>query len=46
MKVVSFNTNGIRSRQHQLAELQTRYQPDVIGIQETKVQDEDFPWPW
>ena len=43
MKVVSFNTNGIRTREHQLAKLQELYQPDVIGIQETKVQDEDFP---
>ncbi len=43
MKVVSFNTNGIRSREHQLAKLHELYQPDVIGIQETKAQDVDFP---
>jgi exodeoxyribonuclease-3 len=43
MKVVSFNTNGIRSREHQLRMVRDAYQPDVIGIQETKVQDEDFP---
>jgi len=43
MKVISFNTNSIRTRQHQLQALVEKHQPDVIGIQETKVQDEDFP---
>ena len=43
MKVISFNTNSIRMRQHQLEALVEKYQPDVIGIQETKVTDEDFP---
>lgn len=43
MKIVSFNTNGIRARPHQLQRLVECYQPDIIGIQETKVQDEDFP---
>jgi len=43
MRVVSFNTNGIRARFHQLERLVQDYQPDIIGIQETKVIDEDFP---
>ena len=43
MKVVSFNTNGIRVRQHQLEALIETYNPDVIGIQESKVQDSEFP---
>ncbi len=43
MKFVSFNTNGIRARAHQLEALRDTYQPDVIGIQETKAQDADFP---
>lgn len=43
MKVVSFNTNSIRTREHQLSRLRDLYQPDLIGIQETKVQDSDFP---
>lgn len=43
MKVVSFNTNGIRARQHQLEKLVETHNPDVIGIQETKVQDSEFP---
>ncbi|MDX1692660.1 MAG: exodeoxyribonuclease III [Ketobacteraceae bacterium] len=43
MKVVSFNVNGIRARQHQLRALVDAYQPDIIGLQETKVTDELFP---
>ena len=43
MKVVSFNVNSIRTRQHQLAAVVEKYQPEFIGIQETKVSDEDFP---
>jgi exodeoxyribonuclease-3 len=43
VKVVSFNTNGIRTRQHQLEALKQKYDPDIIGIQESKVQDIDFP---
>lgn len=43
MKVISFNTNSIRTRQHQLEAIVKTHQPDVIGIQETKVQDADFP---
>ncbi|GGO80762.1 exonuclease III [Marinobacterium nitratireducens] len=43
MKLVSFNTNGIRARLHQLEALIATQQPDVIGIQETKVSDGEFP---
>lgn len=43
MKLVSFNINGLRARPHQLAEVIERHQPDVIGLQETKVADEQFP---
>lgn len=43
MFVVSFNTNGIRARFHQLQALVDRHSPDVIGIQETKVHDDQFP---
>jgi len=43
MKLVSFNTNSIRTRQHQLEKLVEEHSPDIIGIQETKVQDADFP---
>jgi len=43
MKVISFNTNSIRTREHQLRALVDKHQPDVIGIQETKVDDDNFP---
>jgi len=42
-RVVSFNINGVRARPHQLEALRDRYDPDIIGLQETKVQDADFP---
>ncbi len=43
MKLISFNTNGLRARPHQIKALIEKHQPDVIGIQETKVHDEEFP---
>jgi exodeoxyribonuclease-3 len=43
MKIVSFNINGLRARPHQLAALIEKHQPDIIGLQETKVADEQFP---
>ena len=43
MKIVCFNINGLRARPHQLAALIEKHQPDVIGLQETKVADEQFP---
>ena len=43
MKLISFNINGLRARPHQLAELIAAHQPDVIGLQEIKVSDEQFP---
>lgn len=43
MKTVSFNINSIRSRLHQLEAVIERHQPDFIGLQETKVNDPDFP---
>jgi exodeoxyribonuclease-3 len=43
MKIVSFNINGLRARPHQLQALIDKHQPDVIGLQETKVSDEQFP---
>lgn len=43
MKIVSFNVNSIRMRLHQLEALIATQAPDVIGLQETKVQDHEFP---
>lgn len=43
MRLVSFNINGIRARLHQLQALIDTHAPDIIGLQETKVQDSEFP---
>lgn len=43
MKIVSFNTNSVRLRLHQLQALTDQIAPDIIGLQETKVQDHEFP---
>jgi len=43
MKIVSFNVNGLRSRMHQLEAVISAYSPDIIGLQEIKVRDEEFP---
>ena len=43
MKIVSFNINSIRARPHQLIHLRDTIDPDIIGIQETKVNDPEFP---
>jgi exodeoxyribonuclease-3 len=43
MKIISFNINSIRARPHQIIYLRDKIDPDVIGIQETKVNDPEFP---
>ncbi|MDO3379877.1 exodeoxyribonuclease III [Geoalkalibacter halelectricus] len=43
MKLVCFNVNGLRSRLHQLKAVIDKYEPEILGLQETKVQDADFP---
>ena len=43
MKLITFNINGIRARPHQIQALVETHQPALIGLQETKVQDSEFP---
>jgi exodeoxyribonuclease-3 len=43
MKLVSFNVNGIRARLHQVQAVIDQHAPDLIGVQESKVQDAEFP---
>lgn len=43
MKVISFNINSLRARIHQLEAIIDKHQPDVIGLQETKVHNDQFP---
>lgn len=41
--IMSFNINGVRARPHQLEAIRDLYSPDILGLQETKVQDSEFP---
>jgi exodeoxyribonuclease-3 len=43
MKCVTFNTNSIRARLPIVQAWLDRERPDVLLLQETKVQDKDFP---
>jgi len=43
MKIATFNANSIRSRMGVLTKWLGLHQPDILAIQETKVQDPDFP---
>ncbi len=43
MKVATFNTNSIRSRLGIILDWLEKQKPDVLCLQETKVQDADFP---
>ncbi len=45
-KIVSFNINGIRARPHQIEALKNAQDPDIIGLQEIKVADDQFPLEW
>ena len=44
MKIISFNINGLRARIHQLSALIDKHNPEIIGLQETKVHNEAFPF--
>jgi exodeoxyribonuclease-3 len=43
MKIVSWNVNSIRARLNSLQVLAEKYSPDVILLQETRVEDHLFP---
>jgi len=43
MKFATFNTNSVRVRLPVILDWIDREQPDILCIQETKVQDRDFP---
>lgn len=43
MIIATFNANSVRSRLPIMLKWLTEYQPDVLCVQETKVQDHDFP---
>ena len=43
MKIATYNVNSIRQRLSLVLEWITAHKPDVMCLQETKVQDQDFP---
>ncbi len=43
IKVVTFNTNSVRTRLPIILDWLNREQPDILCLQETKAQDKDFP---
>ena len=43
MKIATFNVNSLRKRLPVVLQWLERYQPDVLCLQETKVQDSEFP---
>lgn len=43
MRIATWNVNSIRSRQEHLLAWLDRSRPDVVGLQETKVPDGEFP---
>jgi exodeoxyribonuclease-3 len=43
MKIASFNVNSLRARLPLVIKWLTEHGPDVLCVQETKVQDADFP---
>ena len=45
IKIASFNANSIRSRAPVILKWLAESAPDILCIQETKVQDKDFPLP-
>ncbi|MFH0953400.1 MAG: exodeoxyribonuclease III [Verrucomicrobiota bacterium] len=43
MKIATFNCNSIRSRLDVILSWMEKHRPDVLCLQETKVQDSEFP---
>jgi exodeoxyribonuclease-3 len=43
LRIASYNINGINSRLHVLMRWLEEFQPDIVGLQELKCTDENFP---
>lgn len=44
MKIVSFNVNGVRARLHQIEAIKKNLKADIIGLQEVKATEDQFPF--
>ena len=43
-KIITWNVNSIRARHDRLLALLGRHEPDVLCLQELKLEEEKFPW--
>jgi exodeoxyribonuclease-3 len=43
VKIATFNAAGIRARQDLVVDWLAQHEPDVLAVQETKVEDAKFP---
>jgi exonuclease III len=43
LRIASYNINGVNSRLHVLTRWLEEFQPDIVGLQELKCTDEQFP---
>ena len=43
MKIVSFNVNGVRARQHQLEAIKNSLKANIVCLQEVKAMPDQFP---
>lgn len=46
MKLVSWNVNSLRARAEHVERVVAKWQPDVLCLQETKIEDAAFPHDW
>jgi exodeoxyribonuclease-3 len=44
MRIITWNVNSIRARHDRLLGVLARHAPDVLCLQELKVEDDAFPW--
>lgn len=44
MRIVTWNVNSVRARHDRLLALLARHAPDVLCLQELKLEDAQFPW--
>ncbi|GAB4209461.1 MAG: exodeoxyribonuclease III [Sandaracinaceae bacterium] len=44
MRLITWNVNSVRARHDRLLGVLARHQPDVLCLQELKVEDDAFPW--
>jgi exodeoxyribonuclease III len=43
MKILSWNVNSVRLRMRALSRISETHRPDIVCLQETKVEDGSFP---